>query len=71
MQTNDSYENEQRLFIVFNKNTGDTMKIYVDPSNPKNARNNFQYRLNIVLAIFFLIFNIATIKAYIKKKKGE
>ena len=68
---NESYENEQRLAIVFNKKPGNTMRIYVDPSNPKNVRNNFNYRLNIILTIFFLIWNIAAITAYIKKKKGE
>jgi len=63
------YNNEQRVAFRGNKKVGEKINIYVNPSNPIEARDNYLTRINIIISIVIIIFNLFCIKAYRIRKK--
>lgn len=61
---NNNYNNEQRVVFRFNKKVGNKITIYVDPMNPVEVSDNYLTRLNSIISIFAIIFNLFCIKAY-------
>ena len=66
---NNNYTNEQRVAFRGNKKVGNKTTIYVNPSNPVEVRDNYLTRLNIVISIVIIIFNVFCIKAYRARKR--
>ena len=66
---NNTYENKQRVTFRFNKKVGNKIKIYVNPSNANEVRNNFNFRINIVMSVFALVIHIFMIKFYMVRRK--
>ena len=59
---NNTYENKQRVAFRFNKKVGNRIEIYVNPSNANEVRNNFDFRISIVMSVFALVIHIFMIK---------
>lgn len=66
---NNNYNNEQRVAFRANKKVGNKTTIYVNPLNPIEVRDNYLTKLNIVISIVIIIFNLFCIKAYRTRKK--
>lgn len=66
---NGRYTNEQRVLFRFNKKEGDKIKIYVNPKNPMEVRDNYMTRVGIAFSLMIIFFNIFCIKAYQIRKK--
>lgn len=66
---NNKYNNEQRVSFRGNKKVGTKTAIYVNPLNPIEVRDNYLTKLNIVITIVIIIFNLFCIKAYKIRKE--
>ena len=66
---NNNYNNEQRVAFRGNKKVGNKTTIYVNPLNPIEVRDNYLTRINIVISIVIIVFNLFCIKAYLIRKK--
>ena len=66
---NNYYKNEQRVAFRGNKKVGNKTTIYINPLNPIEVRDNYLTKLNIVIGIVIIIFNVFCIKAYKTRKR--
>lgn len=66
---NNFYTNKQRVAFRFNKKEGDNIKIYVNPKNPIEIRDNYITRICITVSLIIVLFNIFCIRAYIIRKR--
>ena len=68
---NNTYENKQRVAFRFDKKVGNKVKIYINPSDANEVRDNFNYRLSIILSLVMLVIHIFMIKFYVVRRKNK
>ena len=66
---NNYYKNEQRVAFRGNKKVGNKTTIYINQLNPIEVRDNYLTKLNIVIGIVIIIFNVFCIMAYKTRKR--
>ncbi len=64
-----NYYNKQRISFKFNKKTGKKIKIYFNPDDPHQVRNNWEFRMSLIASILSFLFFIFVFKEYLYRKK--
>ena len=66
---NEKYTTNQIVLFKHTKKTGDKYKIYINPENPEETRDNRTYNIDILMCTFCLFIHISMIILYILQKK--
>ncbi len=67
---NTNYTNKQKVTFRFNKKVGNKVKIYINPTNPSEVRNNYMTKLNVMATLISTLFIAFCVPAYITRKKS-
>ena len=66
---NEEYTTNQIVLLKHTKKIGNKYKIYINPENPNETRDNRPFYINILMSIFLLFMHISMIILYVLRKK--
>lgn len=66
---NKEYSGEYRIFSKSSKKRKDSIKIYINPNDPSEIRNDYMISLTAILSVFGILAHIFCIKAYLVRRK--